>query len=230
MNMVYEAAQLTIVAATGDCSSYGLPGVSFATQVWKSEKGAKKSYKDRLEFSAGGDILLYLFASRYRINRENLWSIINNYSTRSLSHESDTLNGILGIFRFFSRRNTNPIHNLWGIPFQLQATDNTENTRVAKQFLSGLVWDIIEPSRRKEGFPSWLWAGWTNEAESCYVHVLSSNIAIAIELRNGDRQTWKEFTTMLPTADIRMFSVYLHITAQTVRLRISYSAEGYPYW
>lgn len=92
--------------------------------------------------------------------------MIDKYAKRSLTHSSDTLNAIQGIFRAFQRLES-PTYNFWGIPVldfsyfkknELQGTDTT-----LEGFIFGLSWEEFQDEGmfvRESMFPSWTWAGW----------------------------------------------------------------------
>ncbi|KAF2190194.1 HET-domain-containing protein, partial [Zopfia rhizophila CBS 207.26] len=46
---------------------------------------------------------------------QDIWTRITEYTRRSITYESDTLNGMLGLLRAFSERET-PVYHLWGVP------------------------------------------------------------------------------------------------------------------
>lgn len=82
-----------------------------------------------------------------------IWEHVKAYTGRNLSHEEDSLNGLLGTldsFHFLSP----PIEQYWGLP-------------VAKSFEESLCWVhglSVFPIRRS-GFPSWSWTGWRGKVE-----------------------------------------------------------------
>jgi hypothetical protein len=80
----------------------------------------------------------------------NLWRIIGEYSNRTLSYPSDTLNAFLGILSSFASRKT-PIYHVWGVPLLFQRN----------RWELKLKWLHRQPCHRREGFPSWSWAGWS---------------------------------------------------------------------
>ncbi|KAF1998537.1 HET-domain-containing protein [Amniculicola lignicola CBS 123094] len=100
------------------------------------------------------------------------WDICNRiseYSKRSLSHQTDILKGMLGIFGAFER-GKNSMRHLCGIPFPKmaksspnQSTFETGSKRTMPTFSESLRWTLGAPSERREGFPSWSWTGWFGE-------------------------------------------------------------------
>jgi hypothetical protein len=83
---------------------------------------------------------------------------INEYVGRSLSHQSDFLNAILGVLKVFKRTNP-PIYHFWGIPFR----DINHRSHLYKspkwqlapsiQLSLGLAWGFRGPGTRHVGFP-----------------------------------------------------------------------------
>jgi len=86
---------------------------------------------------------------------------VNEYNKRSLTHESDTLNAILGVLRCFEKgdpRHSAPIYHCNGIPL------HTEYHNWTTSFVIGLTWRVKSPGSRRPGFPSWSWTGWRSWA------------------------------------------------------------------
>ncbi|KAI1748813.1 HET-domain-containing protein [Xylaria castorea] len=110
---------------------------------------------DILEFSPGG------------VHRH-----IEHYVARSLSYQSDALNGFLGILKRCDS-SLYPIHHYYGVPilgpldiYRLATARATDRSwSLTEAFLVGLFWvcggvfDRAAGSRRA-GFPSWSWTGW----------------------------------------------------------------------
>jgi hypothetical protein len=90
---------------------------------------------------------------------------ITRYTCRDLTYDSDALNAISAILREFKLRG---IEFLFGIPLSLHSNKPGHQRIVCDDYLLayGLCWTHgpgphnIVPRRRK-GFPSWSWAGWT---------------------------------------------------------------------
>jgi hypothetical protein len=85
------------------------------------------------------------YTNRYTALKEkNFWLLVQNYSHRELTFEADAIRAFGGILRSVEAEYGCA---LWGIP----------QYRLSK----GLSWyqDMPRTSRR-EGFPSWSWAGW----------------------------------------------------------------------
>ncbi|OAG01971.1 HET-domain-containing protein, partial [Paraphaeosphaeria sporulosa] len=184
MDIIYQQAAVTIIAAAGRNSHHGLPGVNrsfraptssvvlgdermcaipkpelkpencrWISRAWTYQEGLLSTRRlvftdEQVYFECQGcycaemlDIPLESFKKmhapdkpylhkRYRaagrlglfplngcgIDPWDIYSRISEYSERSLSHESDILNGILGIFRAFERM-PNSMRHLHGVPF-----------------------------------------------------------------------------------------------------------------
>jgi hypothetical protein len=94
---------------------------------------------------------------------------IEQYTERRLSHQSDALNAMRGIFERFAKFN-DPVPEYWGIPMaptafvlgdDISRLDSL-HANVQAAFGFGLLWNVPlnqNPDRRS-GFPSWSWAGW----------------------------------------------------------------------
>jgi hypothetical protein len=77
------------------------------------------------------------------------WSLVQNYTSRNLTHATDSLLAFQGFFEYFSALRN--MSFLWGLP------NNPDLPR-------NLLWEHgpwNDPSvTRRPGFPSWSWAGW----------------------------------------------------------------------
>ncbi|KAI0099415.1 HET-domain-containing protein [Daldinia grandis] len=107
-----------------------------------SEEGTEKSNRD------------YLVAIRIR----EWCHLVQRYASRTLSHDSDSLNAFAGIARALSKLEPAALH-LVGLPYVLSA-DDTE--LIDKYFMISFCWHHKGDStpRRRPDFPSWTWAGW----------------------------------------------------------------------
>jgi len=92
--------------------------------------------------------------------KEELWDKyrdikghIMEFSKRKLSDESDVLNAMLGIFNSFNTSSQGALLRHWhGLPATLSLKSKT--------LVLPLHWYHSESAKRREGFPSWSWAGW----------------------------------------------------------------------
>ncbi|KAJ2898045.1 hypothetical protein MKZ38_004213 [Zalerion maritima] len=93
------------------------------------------------------------------------------YSKRSLTFESDTLFAFSGIMRSMRR---NSLWHVAGVPYMDVSPSGPTSTRRTRRledsFVQGLRWGsgsdrsltyAIFERKRRSGFPSWSWAGWT---------------------------------------------------------------------
>lgn len=91
--------------------------------------------------------------------------IVEKYTARDLTYDSDSLNAFAGIIRKFETA-TVAVNQIWGVPFCC----GEDEKETSDSFLNGLVWahksnninSRCYPRRRPE-FPSWSWAGWAGE-------------------------------------------------------------------
>lgn len=308
MDIIYQQAAVTIIAAAGTNSHYGLPGVDqsfrqptssvligdervcaipkfelnpsnckWMSRAWTYQEGLLSTRRlvftdEQVYFECQGgysaemlDIPLDSFRKmhapdkpylqkRYRtagrmglfplngcgIDPWDIYSRIGEYSERSLSHESDILNGILGIFRAFERM-SNSMWHVYGVPFA-KGTDapNGSGTRINSKralpnFAESLRWDLEAPSKRRRGFPSWSWTGWygriTWPGEYTDVDLVRTPrrmerprdpkvnegaLDISFERAGGAQISWgdmqAEYEWLLMHKDL---SVFLHVDADT---------------
>lgn len=101
------------------------------------------------------------------------------FTSRTLTHEWDSLNAFSGMIEKFQDNTGTPIHHIWGIPFAGSPTISSDYVRF---FATGLSWIHKAPkpeintqdpvhtttisvtfASRRSKFPSWSWAGWKGE-------------------------------------------------------------------
>ncbi|KAF4448692.1 HET-domain-containing protein [Fusarium austroafricanum] len=98
-----------------------------------------------------------------------VWTINNNlgpqieeYTSRNLTNDNDSLNALIGILKHYESLGCSEhehISHIWGIP--IQRLNGKEDV-----VLFELSWKHKEvASKRRAGFPSWSWAGWTGAIE-----------------------------------------------------------------
>lgn len=97
----------------------------------------------------------------------SIWSHISNYTRKSLTYESDGLDGFLGILRMFQDQ-PYPVYHCWGLPIlpliYKDASGDTKTTyrSLEESFLASLRWFTYHvETKRREQLPSWTWAGWS---------------------------------------------------------------------
>lgn len=125
-----------------------------------------------------------------------IYHLINQYNTRTLSFRSDILNAFSGTFRAFQGLES-PVQNHCGVPLL------REPTGLLDSFLVGLRWEWhgeFSLSSRREGFPSWSWTGWENASEYPPAWKVATNCTtqsvettVGIELLDGTTIPWTNF-------------------------------------
>ncbi|KAK8217258.1 hypothetical protein M8818_001511 [Zalaria obscura] len=165
----YQQACVTFVMAAGNDRDMILGGRSKPLRGGQEHGRTKRIFspEDGMTCSEGfdGSVAKSLgFTTSTRPTKSNesggammaeyqIWEHVKAYTGRNLSHEEDSLNGLLGTldsFHFLSP----PIEQYWGLP-------------VAKSFEESLCWVhglSVFPIRRS-GFPSWSWTGWRGKVE-----------------------------------------------------------------
>ncbi|KAK4168937.1 heterokaryon incompatibility protein-domain-containing protein [Cladorrhinum sp. PSN259] len=119
-----------------------------------------------------------------------LWAHIMKYSRRNLTMKEDILNALTGVFRAHSNLSYLPVYQFWGLPIPTalychleispEAGDEDKRTerdrtekltgnscfsnRLDAAFACSLLWvgftESEQKGERRQGFPSWSWAGW----------------------------------------------------------------------
>lgn len=77
-------------------------------------------------------------------------ALVEEYTKRSLSYDSDALNAVVGALKSL-RRLPEPVHHIWGVPI---CTGHDDSERLA------LHWHHDRPAARRPSFPSWSPLGW----------------------------------------------------------------------
>lgn len=92
-------------------------------------------------------------------------SAIQDYSSRELTYDSDSLNAFRGIIERYSKHRHH-IYAIWGLPY------SAEFGRRWSYFALALAWSHAQsgwgssnPPKRREEFPSWTWAGWAGAVQ-----------------------------------------------------------------
>ncbi|KAK3371063.1 heterokaryon incompatibility protein-domain-containing protein [Lasiosphaeria ovina] len=214
MDMAYNLATVTIIAAAGDDASFG----GFSNQ-----------------FKAGFDYHIKVM------------------TTRDLTFGKDVIKAMQGIFRAFSTM-PSPIRHIWGIPVDRYDSENScwpPNRSPLMQlpgkkdlfaeyydsvFSRGLCWYTDQPSRRREGFPSWSWAGWTGALRDVYLWGFpsrfgDSEVKVWLLMEDGDCERLDEQVVSSANWQGALAIPYqpiVRIEAWTVRVRLRYIAGGLP--
>ncbi|KAG8166133.1 hypothetical protein KVR01_004685 [Diaporthe batatas] len=86
------------------------------------------------------------------------------YTRRSLTFDEDSLNAFTGVTRNLEKTRKPPVRNISGIPFLHPSDVATPSCNYLQMLLAGLAWRHQPTTgaspRRRQGFPSWSWAGW----------------------------------------------------------------------
>lgn len=94
-----------------------------------------------------------------KVDVKQLRQQIQEYTTRSLTMEEDSLNAFLGVLNYYARTRR-PILHLWGLALR-------EDERTAlrpRDMIFDLFWWHEATATRRRGFPSWTWARWAGPA------------------------------------------------------------------
>lgn len=153
------------------------------------------------------------FVNHGRMKAQSLWMPYNHfeqlpdvydrikeYSKRSLSYQSDSLNAIMGVLHTFELSNP-PIYHYHGVPIlppDRAPPDFNPDTTSMDGFVQSLRWclNLSEVKKRRPAFPSWSWVGWDNQ---CVKLTTSSTVfeptAVVVEIEDssGERIDWARF-------------------------------------
>ena len=160
-------------------------------------------------------------------------NLINLYSGRMLTYEHDVINAFLGVFRAFEAGKY-PVKHYWGVPVLppvIRKPDNfveTVSRKFREGFHIGLCWVTSKQGRRRVGFPSWSWAGWTSEVHyfaDLYDCGLKEHaelaLDISVELNSGDIESWDNFwQNHRFHANDENFTKFLHFESWTIPLQL----------
>lgn len=96
------------------------------------------------------------------------WSAIQDYTSRELSYDSDSLNAFRGIIERYTKLSMH-YYAIWGLPYGKPVQDKYREYL----FAASLSWRHTQNSsesseqsnRRRRSFPSWTWAGWAGAVQ-----------------------------------------------------------------
>ncbi|KAF2827250.1 hypothetical protein CC86DRAFT_439700 [Ophiobolus disseminans] len=175
---------------------------------------------------------------------------IEQYTKRQLSHQSDALNALQGIFERYTRRGS-PVSQYWGIPTVFTAyqfvswkrscvskgsQQSLASSQIHAAFAFGLLWRLGKNAcaQRRSGFPSWSWAGWITSVSWPPwddERVLEDEIFIRISVANvtGEEEPLADafvraYNSQAPSS-LRYIPT-LRIDAEILRLRFSLSSSS----
>lgn len=165
-----------------------------------------------------------------------IYCLIAKYSSRMLSYDEDVLRAFYGVFRIFETAK-HPVCHYWGIPVLPRVNRGVQGDIIpppsvsldlCQGFATGLCWLTKQPGKRRIGFPSWSWTGWTNRVEY-YLYSCSRGLRahakialeISVELRSGEIKDWDAFwQSHRLHADKSLLTTYLHIKSWTIPLQL----------
>jgi hypothetical protein len=194
--------------------------------------GNGTSMLDRSAARFDNDILGMFAWRQNRTTPQDLYDSIMYYANRRFSYESDTLEAFSGILDYHRKRKS-PTYSIWGVPFAPGFAD-----RGRLGLLYGLCWHFKAVGRRRIGFPSWSWAGWSCDTASTTfavmfdVHSSRSGVCqdmgiflpdIWFYMKDGSQVSWDtlqslhtkmnldEQRTMLRTIGMRCWTISLKL-------------------
>ena len=110
----------------------------------------------RLQRSLPYSLQTNTIVNRVEEGPNEIFQHIQDYMKRRMTKPADIVDGIRGLLRFFERRYG--IAHCWGTPSRSTFLFTGSNSGV---LVDGLCWQYLgEYIIRREGFPSWSWAGW----------------------------------------------------------------------
>lgn len=98
------------------------------------------------------------YAGRY-FHVKELRQQIEEYTTRNMTLEGDSLNAFLGVLGNYVRTNR-PILHLWGLALR----EDEKTAQRPKDMMLDLFWWHELTATRRRDFPSWSWVGWAGPA------------------------------------------------------------------
>jgi hypothetical protein len=154
-----------------------------------------------------------------------IYNLIESYTGRVLTHNADILNAFDGIVGHFEQQEP-PVRSHWGIPLLFDASGYLNG------LLIGLCWaHPIQNGQiyRRQGFPSWSWAGWSRHLLAqyrlrrmpCTELSVADGMAVQVEKQNGLAETWKTFEeASLACTQRQHYSQRIHLSAPSLEVRV----------
>lgn len=113
-------------------------------------------------------------------------SAVQDYSARDLSYEADSLNAFRGIIHRYSNLEE-PVFTIWGLPYPAQG-DKYRNFYLGLTWAhTGKCWEGSRRPQRRQGFPSWTWAGWSGTVQFGKIGSFRKIRSSVRSVRFGDR-------------------------------------------
>lgn len=94
-------------------------------------------------------------------------SAVQDYSTRDLSYDADSLNAFQGIIQRYSKLKQ-PVNAIWGVPYPAESQGREEISCFCWALTwshTQNCWESSRGPRRRQQFPSWTWAGWAGSVQ-----------------------------------------------------------------
>ncbi|KAI8723103.1 NACHT domain-containing protein [Fusarium sp. LHS14.1] len=158
----------------------------------------------------------------------SIWSQIEEYTERHLTHDYDILNAMLGVMEVAAERK-DPVYHLCGVPIDLGSFSETGGLTLLERFLAGLCWSVSSGTRR-EGFPSWSWTGWKGRAHrpnllsDWFKSVFPIEVSMVPRDDPSAAVSWADFEAMGPKEKAALPQDYIiEITGFAVDVSIRYN-------
>jgi hypothetical protein len=138
--------------------------------------------------------------------------VLERYTARVLTFESDALNAIIGALSTFRKYG---INHSWGVPFTTTETNNAATTighalatpPARSEVYMALLWYHADPIGRRPGFPSWSPLGWKGKVN--FPHKPTTQVRIHWDMASREIQDERE-----TIKDQRPLSQYLQLDAR----------------
>ncbi len=155
-----------------------------------------------------------------------MYRLIVPYTRRKLTCETDILNAVVALLSELQKVEPK-IYHLWGVPIHPLALSRFSmaegDFKPEAGLIEGLCWRLAKPGKRREGFPSWSWAGWKGELEmpNTNVRCCDSETRIWVELACGKSISWTTyFDEHLRQTSFNQVPRVLHIGGRVVVLQL----------
>ncbi|KIW87494.1 uncharacterized protein Z519_11817 [Cladophialophora bantiana CBS 173.52] len=155
---------------------------------------------------------------------------LNDYSRRQLSFSSDVIQAMQGLFNAMAHAKV--LYQYMGalLPAVI-AREGSPADDGALQY--SFLWYHVRTSHRRQGFPSWSWAGWIGEVSYLELSGVqhwyhptftAESMEASVETTDGALTPWKEFRSMIVADRLpaNNLSNFLHLNAYTVSLRFEW--------
>lgn len=158
----FECTQGSWIEALGGTEFLNSP----EQRLWVSRK-AQRTLHARLPPSyKQPQVRIHMDGSELFSHLLQFASVIREYSVRTLTFDTDSLNAFIGISRYFRDCNP-PVADVFGIPFVPSTAMPIDREHAEKYFFYFLSWFHIQGTtpRRREHCPSWTWVGWAGRVD-----------------------------------------------------------------